>query len=1832
MDAEVPTADPDAGDASEEELCPEAPAVRTRKAPELPTQAEVAAHDALHCPYRSWCEICVAASGKEDRHTRTSSLDTDTGLPVLSLDYEFLEGPVTVLVGKIKPSGAVLAYTCAAKGPSDTWVVSQIARDLEAWGMKDICLKTDGEPAMLAMQEAIARARTSRTIPRNPPAYNPQSNGTAEKAVQDVAGQLRRLTLALEARLHQRISAKLPVMAWLVRHAAFVLTHFQVGHDGLTPWRRMTGRHWSGSVAEFGEQVMGKLPKKQVGPTKKAKRGKTKLEPRSIRGTWLGIWPRTGEHLIAAHTGEVIRVRTIHRLPTERHWDAATVLAIRATPRNPGARGEPEPKEAAEKPEAVEIARPEHQDAHGPARELKIDARLLEKYGFTVGCTGCQHVQRDLGSRRAHSSRCRQRIYELMKEDPAEIDRLIAADERLRRAQPKEELTRRAKQGFPADPRDRAEFDKTQSESASAEPPYVPPLSRTDTPTVLEPRGGDDADMNGDPPSDSEYAGFPGMSADIDDEATADCFPVPESDSESDSDDEAMPQLDIAPQATAETPQAAWEDASPGGAVRPRDDVDSDIASVRAPEHSPKKARLAALDALSRVQVPNQRYEATEPAADDPSRSTQCSMRLQHGDLFEVTPDHSLCHCISKDLRMGSGIAVEFLKKYGGLEELRNQRIGVGGVGVLRREGRYIYYLVTKDKYHNKPSLNALRASLLAMRKHIAANGIKRLAMPMIGCGLDRLAWEDVKDLILTTFSTSPLEIQVRTLSRTGLPTQRYEATEPAAEDIRTPAGRGKEELQSLFRTSTVKRILEDLSQRKEFQLPKSGTRELLLADEWKTECGEIYSPPRVTQLISEIGLRPAWSLDLTTSDPEDGKPWDFSFPDKRAKAIKMLDRDKPLMLIACPMCGPFSAMNNLNYAKMSAEETEEKLKSAMMHLKFSMDVCLRQYKAGRMFVFEHPTSASSWSTDMVKHMANLEGVYTAKFDFCQLGMLTKDGAGKDAPAKKRTTVLTNFPNLAEVLRRAQCQKTHQHQQLIGGRAGACQVYPRKFVELIGASIRKEIADAQWRNGIASKLGVLKSLGVINPEDFQQSMEKLMAAIEKIEPPHEPEASVSFAKLYADHEFVDDMTGMPLDHGMAVTARKMEIDFFKSRGVYTKVKREPWMKVITTKWIDHNKGDLAAPNYRARLVGREVAHDKRDDLYAATPPLESLKAILALCASRQGGPKPSRIMALDVARAYFYAEATRAVFIHIPAEDKLPGDEGCVAKLNLCLYGTRDAAKNWTSTYTAFLNEVGFETGKGSTCNFCHHEREISMTVHGDDFTACGSDLDLAWLSQKFRDKFEVKIRILGPDRKHEQEVRILNRVVRWTDSGLTYEPDQRHAEMVIRDLGLENAKIVTSPGTKEDQALASVPPVGISVEIEDDTPLLNTVEAKLYRGVTARCNYLAQDRVDIQYACKECSRRMARPRQGDWAALKRIGRYLKGAPRLIQQFVWQELPKTVDVFTDSDWAGCKSTCRSTSGGITRFGDHTLKTWSSTQATVALSSAEAELYALTKGAAQALGFITLLADLGVQVTATVHTDASAAIGIARRAGLGKLRHLNVRYLWLQHELSGTELTLHKVHGLANPADLVTKHLAHHVIKKHMDILGIWVEGGRAASAPTLSSVATAAQEDEWKEPAELVAIGRPDEAMVWPSLVRVHRKPRRDFFTPMKVQGAPAATSIAQIRMTKGKFLDNGEMFSAIDNWTRRDGKAHDDMGRQWTGTTTFIKRSADDEADACGNWNYARAIPHLKFLSSTFQTSPSGSAVPPLSIRPCCAQTNLDWRGRERCWMQGYKRPAFLG
>ena len=120
--------------------------------------------------------------------------------------------------------------------------------------------------------------------------------------------------------------------------------------------------------------------------------------------------------------------------------------------------------------------------------------------------------------------------------------------------------------------------------------------------------------------------------------------------------------------------------------------------------------------------------------------------------------------------------------------------------------------------------------------------------------------------------------------------------------------------------------------------------------------------------------------------------------------------------------------------------------------------------------------------------------------------------------------------------------------------------------------------------------------------------------------------------------------------------------------------------------------------------------------------------------------------------------------------------------------------------------------------------------------------------------KFEVKTKMLGPGPQDEKEVRILNRVVTWHDDGIGYEPDPRHPEIIIQQLGLEEATSVTTPGVKES--------AGEDEIAEEDK--LEGSEATLYRAIVARINYLALDRPDIQFSAKEASRHMAAPRSGN--------------------------------------------------------------------------------------------------------------------------------------------------------------------------------------------------------------------------------------------------------------------------------------------------------------------------------------------------------------------------------
>ena len=110
-------------------------------------------------------------------------------------------------------------------------------------------------------------------------------------------------------------------------------------------------------------------------------------------------------------------------------------------------------------------------------------------------------------------------------------------------------------------------------------------------------------------------------------------------------------------------------------------------------------------------------------------------------------------------------------------------------------------------------------------------------------------------------------------------------------------------------------------------------------------------------------------------------------------------------------------------------------------------------------------------------------------------------------------------------------------------------------------------------------------------------------------------------------------------------------------------------------------------------------------------------------------------------------------------------------------------------------------------------------------------------------------------------------------------------------------------------------------------------------------------------------------------------------------------------------------------------GRHLVKSWLRQQKTIALSSAEAETYGMVSCSCDLLGLQSCAKDLGMVICAAVYADASAALGIIKRRGIGKLRHIRTQSLWLQEAHATKRLHFEKIDGLCNPSDLLTKHLS-----------------------------------------------------------------------------------------------------------------------------------------------------------------------------------------------------------
>jgi len=443
-------------------------------------------------------------------------------------------------------------------------------------------------------------------------------------------------------------------------------------------------------------------------------------------------------------------------------------------------------------------------------------------------------------------------------------------------------------------------------------------------------------------------------------------------------------------------------------------------------------------------------------------------------------------------------------------------------------------------------------------------------------------------------------------------------------------------------------------------------------------------------------------------------------------------------------------------------------------------------------------------------------------------------------------------------------------------------------------------------------------------------------------------------------------------------------------------------KIIGTRWVHRAKEGVV----KSRLVAQEFNTGPQADLHSATPTHAGLRLLLAI--AHMDGLQ-ARVG--DFSTAFLHAEAEENTFVRPPASHYKPG---VVWRLRKALYGLRRAPLLFQELLCKVLTqELGFTRCLADGCVYRHGTRHLFVGIHVDDPLAVGSAADVGWLFQKFAEHFLFKA---GPVLEIGTSVRYLGKMYERTPFGFIIRTPAEHIQSIMATAGMEQCSVAPSPEA----------PGGPR---EVDHELLDPAEHRVFRQIVGKLLFISTERPDLQHACRSLSRKLVAPTVGDMIAAKRVIRFLAGDrdAGLHLRFPQSSSECThVEAFSDSNWAVDPEDRKSVSSCIVMLGQAVIVSCCRTQTVVALSSAEAELIASTMATCEAMYVRTLLSELGVSLAVRVHIDASACIAILHKTGLSGLKHISVRLLHMQRLVREKIISIQKIAGELNCADLNTK--------------------------------------------------------------------------------------------------------------------------------------------------------------------------------------------------------------
>jgi hypothetical protein len=494
---------------------------------------------------------------------------------------------------------------------------------------------------------------------------------------------------------------------------------------------------------------------------------------------------------------------------------------------------------------------------------------------------------------------------------------------------------------------------------------------------------------------------------------------------------------------------------------------------------------------------------------------------------------------------------------------------------------------------------------------------------------------------------------------------------------------------------------------------------------------------------------------------------------------------------------------------------------------------------------------------------------------------------------------------------------------------------------------------------------------------------------------------------------------------MRMEGRAKELQKMTEFGVFEVVPhaQTTGKQFISTRWEENLKvDDSGTLVLRERFVCREFKSEDpwRTDLFAPTTS-PTTSRLIDLVAIKRGWIT----MKADVSVAFYHAPEEEEVYVMPPSDWlELQPDPSVRWRLRKQLAGRRKAPQKWLDFASSVLDRHDWQRCVAIPYLFRHPATSSVMEVHMDDFHATGPPEFLPELFEDLKSEFLLKTE--GPFGVGDTYTH-LKRVRTRTSEGVLIRAGEQHIDNMQTVMELTNCKPKLTPMQPGFSAAGEYD--------EEADPALEQERATLFRRTVGISLHISHDRPESQFTICLLSSYMSKPTESAWQALKHFVRFLSGT-----KFYGVFLPAeggiySIDCLSDADWAGCKNTRKSVSCGHIKVGNCLATSFTRRQQIIALASGESEYYAGVSVAAEGIyireAISFLLPDLNgqAQLGIRLFMDSSAARGICARLGVGKVRHLACRVLWLQDKTKSGEIKVKACPGAHLSADLGTKALA-----------------------------------------------------------------------------------------------------------------------------------------------------------------------------------------------------------